>query len=48
MRRGKKTEKKHGLSPGCPSCHPISYASGLCLCAREEGGKREVGPSGAD
>lgn len=45
-RRGGK-EKKCSLSLGCPFCHPISYASGLCLCREGEGelkGDGRLGP----
>lgn len=34
---GEKRGKKCSLSLGCPFCHPISYASGLCLCREGEG-----------
>lgn len=48
----KQGKKKCSLSLGCPFCHPISFASGLCLCGEGEGcggePKRGGWPSGAD
>lgn len=34
------------LSLGCPFCHPISYASGLCLCREGEGEQKGDGRLG--
>lgn len=39
----KNKKKKCSLSLGCPFCHPISYASGLCLCGEGEGGGAKGG-----
>lgn len=39
-------EKKCSLSLGCPFCHPISYASGLCLCGEGEGEQKGDGRLG--
>ena len=46
--REREREKKHSLSLGCPSCHPISYASGLCLCGEGEYQRRVPERSGED
>lgn len=44
---GEKRGKKCSLSLGCPFCHPISYASGLCLCREGEGEQKGGGRLGA-
>lgn len=45
-RRRRENEKKCSLSLGCPFCHPISYASGLCLCGEGEGEQKGDGRLG--
>lgn len=44
--RGERGGKKCSLSLGCPFCHPISYASGLCLCGEGEGEQKGDGRLG--